>query len=371
METSNAAAGTRQFGRERRALRYRNLHFSTVIKREGALYALVTDAGYRDETTIVWERLDAVDGDTDLCGADFRKAAAKAEPAPQDPDHLLALQLQREAEAEGARAAPAPNDTDASLQAALAASRGDAAPQRVTSSQDADLQAALALSVWLRGVYTVASRRVSVDDPRRSRDVTTRLRGLSAAEPRWRRVSADYPRQSHGVAASLRTIRVNAAAVPRLRGRSASKPRRRRVSKDRVGAAATRPRTFRTAGREDAATAAPDTAAPTPASAPAKTDTDADHLAALQLAYGSEPPVAAAVPLTDRDEDLARQLQAEEDASARAARAPAEEVYVRFVVISLLRVSAGFCVLLRLYASPKLRPVSPCDTRTRLAQASR
>eukprot|EP01112_Ceratiomyxa_fruticulosa_P018228 TRINITY_DN5796_c0_g1_i1.p1 TRINITY_DN5796_c0_g1~~TRINITY_DN5796_c0_g1_i1.p1 ORF type:complete len:461 (-),score=107.82 TRINITY_DN5796_c0_g1_i1:153-1535(-) len=41
---------------------FRNNHFSTLIKHDGALYALVTDVGFERERNIVWERLDSVEG---------------------------------------------------------------------------------------------------------------------------------------------------------------------------------------------------------------------------------------------------------------------------------------------------------------------
>lgn len=35
------------------------------------LYLLVTDLGYLNEKDVVWERLDGVDGDTQLCDGGF------------------------------------------------------------------------------------------------------------------------------------------------------------------------------------------------------------------------------------------------------------------------------------------------------------
>ncbi|KAF1328743.1 hypothetical protein FI667_g6674, partial [Globisporangium splendens] len=51
---------------------FRNNHFSTLFKYDGALYLLVTDAGYLDEPTVVWERLNEIDGDTEYFDANFR-----------------------------------------------------------------------------------------------------------------------------------------------------------------------------------------------------------------------------------------------------------------------------------------------------------
>ncbi|XRB11076.1 ubiquitin carboxyl-terminal hydrolase MINDY [Pseudoscourfieldia marina] len=44
------------------AVFFRNNHFSTIIKRDGELYILVTDLGYEKETRLVWERLNSVRG---------------------------------------------------------------------------------------------------------------------------------------------------------------------------------------------------------------------------------------------------------------------------------------------------------------------
>ncbi|CAI5722152.1 unnamed protein product [Hyaloperonospora brassicae] len=51
---------------------FRNNHFSTLFKFGGKLYLLVTDAGYLDEPTVVWELLDEIDGDTEYLDAQFR-----------------------------------------------------------------------------------------------------------------------------------------------------------------------------------------------------------------------------------------------------------------------------------------------------------
>ncbi len=44
----------------------------------GQLYLLVTDQGYAREANVVWEHLDRVDGDTTICGSDFRPYVAPA-----------------------------------------------------------------------------------------------------------------------------------------------------------------------------------------------------------------------------------------------------------------------------------------------------
>ncbi|KAG5180519.1 hypothetical protein JKP88DRAFT_166628 [Tribonema minus] len=80
---------------------FRNNHFSTMHKHHGKLYLLVTDYGYANQPTAVWEKLDAIDGDTVLVNAFFeernrpRSPPAPSEEGGADPDHLLALQLQQ------------------------------------------------------------------------------------------------------------------------------------------------------------------------------------------------------------------------------------------------------------------------------------
>ncbi|TMW65055.1 hypothetical protein Poli38472_009222 [Pythium oligandrum] len=138
---------------------FRNNHFSTLFKYDGSLYLLVTDAGYLDEPTVVWERLNEIDGDTEYLDATFRPLNAsetrqqtilqqqeearrrQLEPPSEshseytdedrttsqgemhssetDPDFLLALRLQEEEEAQAR---------------ALAASRAQAAPPAPTTA---------------------------------------------------------------------------------------------------------------------------------------------------------------------------------------------------------------------------------------------
>jgi len=50
---------------------FRNNHFSTLYKRNGFLYLLVTDEGYAREASIVWEKLDEIDGDTEYVNSYF------------------------------------------------------------------------------------------------------------------------------------------------------------------------------------------------------------------------------------------------------------------------------------------------------------
>lgn len=66
------------------AVLYRNHHFSTLLKHDSSLYLLCTDIGFLD-STVVWERLDAVDGDTSYLGADFGLPRVAPPPPPPPP----------------------------------------------------------------------------------------------------------------------------------------------------------------------------------------------------------------------------------------------------------------------------------------------
>lgn len=66
------------------AVFFRNQHFGSLLKHDGTLYLLCTDVGFLDGS-VVWERLDSVDGDTTYLGEDFKPPAmpaASAAPAP-------------------------------------------------------------------------------------------------------------------------------------------------------------------------------------------------------------------------------------------------------------------------------------------------
>ena len=104
---------------------FRNCHFASLVKHDdGALYALVTDAGYACEPSVVWERLcdeTAVGGDTVLCDANFAPAYQQhpttAAPAPavawapaaggdnDDAALMMALAMAAEDSGHGAAAA--------------------------------------------------------------------------------------------------------------------------------------------------------------------------------------------------------------------------------------------------------------------------
>uniref|UniRef100_A0A3B3R350 Ubiquitin carboxyl-terminal hydrolase n=1 Tax=Paramormyrops kingsleyae TaxID=1676925 RepID=A0A3B3R350_9TELE len=89
---------------------FRNNHFSTMIKHKGHLYLLVTDQGFLQEETVVWESLHNVEGDGNFCDSEFRlchppqRAAPLVAPTPSpqqqqrqiDQDYLVAMSLQQQ-----------------------------------------------------------------------------------------------------------------------------------------------------------------------------------------------------------------------------------------------------------------------------------
>jgi MINDY deubiquitinase len=113
---------------------FRNNHFNTLTKHKGLLYLLVTDFGYANVSTVVWEKLDVIDGDTEYVNAQFSTSPASSNvndvttSSSNDPqsqaDYQLALQLSKEQ----APLLPTPGRTpqaapyDADLEAAQRAS---------------------------------------------------------------------------------------------------------------------------------------------------------------------------------------------------------------------------------------------------------
>jgi hypothetical protein len=89
---------------------FRNNHFNTLTKYNGSLYLLVTDFGYADVSSVVWEKLDVIDGDTEYVNNEFKvpppidhhvSDVATGEQllsndAQSQADFQLALQLSRE-----------------------------------------------------------------------------------------------------------------------------------------------------------------------------------------------------------------------------------------------------------------------------------
>lgn len=118
---------------------FRNNHFNTLTKHGGMLYLLVTDFGYAKVSSVVWEKLDVIDGDTEYVNAEFATSPSTAgqndvsnsnDPQAQS-DYQLALQLSRESSA----------NLGASTTASTPASTAD------TMTHDADLEAAQRASV--------------------------------------------------------------------------------------------------------------------------------------------------------------------------------------------------------------------------------
>jgi len=78
---------------------FRNNHFSTLGKKDGKLYLLVTDLGYAGVEEVVWEKLDNIKGDTDYVDCFFQKPQPRSDHAATrilDPEHMLAQKGQHE-----------------------------------------------------------------------------------------------------------------------------------------------------------------------------------------------------------------------------------------------------------------------------------
>ena len=92
------------------AVLFRNNHFSTITKREGIVYQLVTDQGFVKEDSVVWEALSSVSGDNEFVNSFFHKTSHLRARTPErdnntsskissnepvDEDFELALQLDK------------------------------------------------------------------------------------------------------------------------------------------------------------------------------------------------------------------------------------------------------------------------------------
>mmetsp|Transcript_15166 Transcript_15166/g.35151 ORF Transcript_15166/g.35151 Transcript_15166/m.35151 type:complete len:399 (+) Transcript_15166:2-1198(+) len=89
---------------------FRNNHYNTLTKHKENLYLLVTDFGYADVNSVVWEKLDVIDGDTEYVTGEFEVPSAMVyhtstvatkeklvpEHAQSQADYHLALQLSRD-----------------------------------------------------------------------------------------------------------------------------------------------------------------------------------------------------------------------------------------------------------------------------------
>jgi len=118
---------------------FRNNHFSTMTKFEGQLFLLVTDLGYATVSDVVWEKLDAIDGNTDYVNDFFFKPKARDDyildttptttdipssltPVPtvahsgtSDTDYQLAVHLSNEATNEDHDSNPTDRDRQIAL----------------------------------------------------------------------------------------------------------------------------------------------------------------------------------------------------------------------------------------------------------------
>jgi len=77
------------------AVLYRNAHFTTIFKFEGMLYTLVSDEGYRLEKSVVWERLENINGDTEYVDDLFCQLKTSNEStSPPFEQHLTNRNMQ-------------------------------------------------------------------------------------------------------------------------------------------------------------------------------------------------------------------------------------------------------------------------------------
>jgi len=84
---------------------FRNNHFSTIFKKNGELFILVTDQGYLNQGDVVWETLANIEGDCHFVNHLFQTSGVderlQGKDLPQDSverDRYLAETLQREGE---------------------------------------------------------------------------------------------------------------------------------------------------------------------------------------------------------------------------------------------------------------------------------
>ena len=76
---------------------FRNNHFCTMTNHEGVLYLLVTDLGYANVPEIMWEKLDAIDGNTEYMTPSFTKSSLQSDllpPSSSSPETMLARRAQ-------------------------------------------------------------------------------------------------------------------------------------------------------------------------------------------------------------------------------------------------------------------------------------
>ncbi|KAI5607262.1 ubiquitin carboxyl-terminal hydrolase MINDY-1 [Silurus asotus] len=74
---------------------FRNNHFSTMIKHKGHLYLLVTDQGFLQEDSVVWESLHNVEGDGNFCDSEFRLCHASQKSASRPTEQQQQMQIEQ------------------------------------------------------------------------------------------------------------------------------------------------------------------------------------------------------------------------------------------------------------------------------------
>jgi len=150
---------------------FRNNHFSTILKHEGDLFVLITDLGYLHEQA-VWEKLDQVDGNTPLCGPDFRVcdiserqqdhvvSATLGDVVPMSahglPEHLVSEEFLSRA---AAQASAAGAGAEAGRLPPIAQAQPTAALMPVAAGGDPSDDGDLALAMQLQAEMDAESRR--------------------------------------------------------------------------------------------------------------------------------------------------------------------------------------------------------------------
>lgn len=159
---------------------FRNNHFSTMTKFEGQLFLLVTDLGYANVEDVVWEKLDAIDSNTDYYNAFFYIPEQRedfildggstllpeqlaAQSGQSELDYQLALSLQANNVRNG------DEDTQA-VEAAKKRSLKERCEDNTESSVDRDRQYALSLQTQFQSqdASEILARQLYAEEKRMS-----------------------------------------------------------------------------------------------------------------------------------------------------------------------------------------------------------
>lgn len=109
------------------AIFFRNDHFSTLYKNGTGVYLLVSDAGFKDEPEIVWQRLSDIDGTADeFMTGDFTLSSPKNSAEHNETlesDELLSRQLQEEEDEKYSRNLQKKYDSENQVEEQSAASK--------------------------------------------------------------------------------------------------------------------------------------------------------------------------------------------------------------------------------------------------------